>query len=950
MQVLHVNRIFRFICLLALTACFCILQTPSQFLQISPAQASDATQLVRQGIEHYRNDEYDNAISDWEKALLKYPEDESSPQRALILENLARAHHQLGQPTQALTRWQEATDIYTDLQNWNKVASTLTEQAQAYGRIGQPFQSIGLLCGDAEQLSIIIGDETSSDDLKLQDICLPESAISIVERADNSEIGIKLAARGSLGEAFRSIQSYDAAISVLQKTLLLDKQSHNPLIQARLQNSLGNTLREKAEFNYQQAATSLRSASGDEDDFHEKAEMARNEALDHLKISRDIANEAKYTALAIKAGVGLMAVESHIEGNQAAVDALRKEAVTLLEDLPSNQERAYLALQLTKQKLPLADSDGIARTDYTYESSRKRCKDIYQDSSVWPLLQEANRIADKLHNNRLQSFAKGEIGHFFECKRNYDDYVEALDWTQKARLAASGDQVLALDTLYLWQWQTGRIYAALGDLDKAIDFYSQATANLDDVRDEILASNQSLQFDFRDAVAPVYRELAEIQLSLIPTDGAETIAYLKQQIATGKATKVSAVPSNSKDRIKSVLGNLDRLQLAELQNYFGSDCIVPVPERRIDEVLGEQSPDDARETIKSTALISTVILPSYTAVILTLPDQTFEIHPISITEKDLRTQVVAFRNSLEDASNALVGYDLQYAQKLYRELIKPLEQELKDNNIQTLVFVHDGILRNIPMAALHDGEQYLIQKYAVVISPSLQVPQTDSQAIINPKALALGLTQESTVNDKTLRSLPYVNRELDELKKQLPDSQVLLDDSLTKEQLQKTLKRNTFPVIHIATHGRFGTDPQSTFLVMGNQDQDDEDRDGNTLENRLLRLGELDTIIRANSPQAGLLELIVLSACQTASGDERATLGLAGTTIRAGAKTALASLWSVDDGATANLITYFYQAWREEGKSKAEALRSAQVKIMQNPKYLNHPAYWSAFVLAGDWQ
>ena len=947
------RRVLRFLGLVIFSVGSCLLLPALPLLQAAEIPTIPPAQLVQQGVDAYRNGQYAEAISHWEQALDQYPENQVSRERAIVLENLARAHQQIGQPTPSLAYWQTVAGIYTSLENWDQLGRALTEEAQVYSRLGQPFQAIGLLCtGNMEGIaSDLIASVTNPDNLadaQPSNTCHPNSAIAITHRF--ADLEAQIAALGSLGEAYRSIQDYAAAVAFLQQGLGTSQGLNSPYYQALLHNSLGHTYREKAEFNYQQATASLRSASGDEASFHENARSASTMALAAFTTSQAIAQQANYPALELKALLGLIAVSSHT-GDRDQVATLREQAIPLLAKLPPNREKVYLTLQLAKQKPAIANSEGIALQALSYEASRSECLDIADDARVETLLEQANTLAEGLGNNRLKAFTQGEIGHFHECA---GQYTNALEWTQKAQLAASGDQVLALDTLYLWQWQMGRIYKDLKQFDRAIEFYSQAAENLNRVRDEILASNQNLQFDFRDAVAPVYRELAEIQLSLAnPSADIPPITGEASLKAIASNASVASV-LNNEGYIKGALGNIDNLQLAELQNYFGNDCLVPIAERRLDETLAQldrsEEPTPEEQTAKaSTALISTVFFTDKTAVILTLPNRAPLLHWINLPAATFRETIIRFRNSLEDTSNELEGYDTQLAQDLYGEFIAPFQTALENNRIETLVFVSDGILRNIPMAALYDGErhQYLVEQYAVAIAPSLQQYELGPDTT-DRRALVLGLSQEPIVNGQELGALPAVRREVQDVVSLLPGSELLLNTDLTQANLRKTLQNSSYPIVHIATHGQFGTDPQDTFLVMGDKIVESA-KSPAQMENRLLRLGELDTLLREGTSREGLLELIVLSACQTASGDERSTLGLAGVTIRAGAKSAIASLWAVSDEATADLITNFYQAW-QSGLPKAEALRTAQQHILRNSPYPQHPAYWSAFVLVGDWQ
>ena len=943
---------------------------PSFITNITSAKSAQANLTQRalaaqQGLTAYREYRYTDAIEAWENALSLHAEESPAEravtesavtERAILLENLARAYQQVGNTSEALKHWQLVASAYVEQQNWTKVNRALTQQAQIYRQLGQPYQAIGHLCTSVT--------ESVDSPVSLLESCEPESAIALA-RQTNDTLG-EISAIGSLGEAYRSLQRYDTAIQVLQVSLSKaqtvaesaatdspDSRRLNRRLEARLHNSLGSALNGQAQLSYQQAIIARRSVTGGEQLLHNTAANYHQKALKSFKQSERLANELNEPTLEVKAILGqlegtlqeVMPIAQRTSPTAEAVQSrhqsLRRQAIAQLGQLPPNQETAYLSLQLTKRPQILSATE-------TSSASRSQCKDLYLDADTLSLLQQANEQARALSNNRLLSFAQGEIGHYYECMGDYDT---ALIWSEQARLSASGDRISAIDTLYLWQWQTGRLYHKKRQRDRAIEYYSRAVDNLDRVRAEILSSDRNLQFDFRDTVAPVYRELAEIRLASV------TPVESQQKSDTSDSNRAS---------VKAALGNIDSLQLAELQNYFGSDCLVPVADFRLDDVLsreiiGSRSPEqtDSEQTdteqtgIERSALVSTVIFPEKTAVILTLPEQTPQLHWINLPEDRLRASVITFRNSLEDTANELEGYDKTTAQQLYAQIIAPFKSILDAQQIKTLIFVNDGILRNVPMAALHDGQQYLVEQYALAIAPSLQKTVASKSSALPSRALILGLSQNSTVAGQQFASLPAVEREVQEVLSVFPKSDVLLNEAFTKDNLAQNLSDNTYPVLHIATHGKFESAPNKTFLVTGAKE--------NSVENKLLRLGELDALVRTglysetasasagDRTQPNLLNLIVLSACQTATGDERSSLGLAGVTIRAGARTALASLWSVDDESTADLVTYFYQNWNS-GLSKSEALRQAQIAVLKDTRYFQHPAYWSAFMLVGDWQ
>ena len=293
--------------------------------------------------------------------------------------------------------------------------------------------------------------------------------------------------------------------------------------------------------------------------------------------------------------------------------------------------------------------------------------------------------------------------------------------------------------------------------------------------------------------------------------------------------------------------------------------------------------------------------------------------------------MTAYRLILQEKLPSAKRDSQALGQELYRWLIEPFVSEL--NGIQTLVFVLDRELRDIPMATLHDGKQYLIEQYAIAITPGLQVLETELTQSQQGGMLVAGASQ----GDLTLGlpPLPAVKREVEEIATLLPNVEVLLDETFTASSLQSALEKKTASIIHLATHGQFSSNPEDTFITTGRGERITIDKFGELLKQRT-QLTELD--------------LLFLSACQTLAGDRWASLGMAGIAIRSGARSTIASIWNADDEAAADLVTFFYKALgRGTTISKAEALRQAQIKMIHSQRH-NLPVYWSPFVLIGNWQ
>ena len=167
----------------------------------------------------------------------------------------------------------------------------------------------------------------------------------------------------------------------------------------------------------------------------------------------------------------------------------------------------------------------------------------------------------------------------------------------------------------------------------------------------------------------------------------------------------------------------------------------------------------------------------------------------------------------------------------------------------------------------------------------------------------------------------------------LYDSKVFQDKEFTNSNIEMALKSAAYNIVHIASHGQFDSDPQKTFLLTYNDK---------------LSMNQLEKIIGQSQFREKAVELLTLSACQTAVGDDRAALGLAGIAIKAGARSAVASLWAVSDEATSHLMIEFYRQLLVPANSKAKALQKAQQKLLTDDRF-NHPAYWAPFILIGNW-
>ncbi|MCC5660817.1 CHAT domain-containing protein [Nostoc sp. XA010] len=572
---------------------------------------------------------------------------------------------------------------------------------------------------------------------------------------------------------------------------------------------------------------------------------------------------------------------------QAQANQLRLLLKT--DQMKTDQMSAFqtLSSQIKTQlkDLPLSRTAISARINFAQSLMQFR-KKTAADTPSWldiaQLLATAIEQAKSLQDKRTQSYALGVLGQVYEQTQQWSD---AQNLTQQALLIAQ--DIDAKDIGYQWQWQLGRLLKTKGDTKGAVAAYTEAVNNLQALRSDLVAVNSAVKFSFREVVEPVYRELVDL---LLQSPGNQV----------------------SSENLEKASNTIELLQIAELENFFRNNCLNA-------QILNPKKDPKA-------AIIYPFILPDRLEVILQLPQQRWLHYSTAVVEKEVESTLAQLQENLPKPHTLRQVQSL--SQKVYKWLIQPAEAALAESNTPTLVFVLDGWLRNIPMAALYDGKQYLVEKFNIALTPSLQLiePKTSEKEF---KAIAAGLSEASS----GFSALPNVKLELEQIRSQVPSS-ILLNQEFTSKTLQNRINSLSFPIVHLATHGQFSSKAEETFIVAWNE------------RIYVKKLNELVRTLEQNRPEA--IELLILSACQTAAGDEQAALGIAGVAFQAGARSTIASLWNLDDESTAVLMSQFYQELANKNLTKAEVLRRAQLALLQNPKY-KRPRFWAPYVLLGNW-
>ncbi len=519
--------------------------------------------------------------------------------------------------------------------------------------------------------------------------------------------------------------------------------------------------------------------------------------------------------------------------------------------------------------------------------SNNHLKSSHWQAYAYDAFKQANTLGEHMSDARAISYAKGNIGKLYADEGRYD---EALQLTLQAIFAL--ENINAAEILFRWQWQTGRILKEKGDNLAAISAYQQAINTLQPLRQKI-SSQQHSNSTFKEEISPLYLELTDLLL-----------------FSSNKLTDQKKIQQN----LILARNTMERLKVAELQDYFKDDCVAALEQKiRPLDNIGDH-----------TAAIYPILLADRFEILLSLPDglKRFTV-PASRTQ--INEVVKQFRYNLE---NRTTREYLQQAQQLYQWLIAPLQSILNQQKIDTLIMVPDESLRTIPLAALHDGERFLIEKYAIANTPGLNLtdPKPLHEKTVN--ILSTGLTKSV----QGFSPLPHVASELKSIQ-EIFGGELLQDKAFLLKNLENQLKNNSFNIVHIASHGQFKSDANENFVL--------------TFDGKL-NMDKLENLIGLSKFRNNPIELLTLSACQTAVGDDQAALGLAGIAVKAGARSAVATLWFINDQAASDLVSEFYRQLKQRSISKAKALKNAQTHLIQNTPY-KHPYFWSAFLLIGNW-
>lgn len=792
-----------------------------------------------------------------------------------------------GHASSAVETWKQAEQLFRQMTDAEGVTGSLVNQSVALQALGEyPRACTSLAEALALDSSVCPGPfQAEESPAKVKTVlaqALSKQAVSPVQAL----------ALHNLGDVHRQLGNLETSETVLRQGLEKAQQRSPESDASGLLLSLANTKR--AFYSRSRSLYQRQAMEADQD--QPTLQTALAQARQALKLYQTATQKQSSPATTLAAKLNQLALLLDLEEwatsearfGVASLKAFHLEAqpriIPLAQQLITTDFSQLPALEAINTRTNLANS----------------LLKIEQSSELAPLLEKAGQnpgqlaleyartamqAAEQVGNLRLQSAAAGLMGRLH--RQQSQPQLARREFTA-AMQAAQADE--AWDLAYQSQKELGDIYEQQGNLNQATASYGAAVSSLEQVRGTLLASDPEFQFSFREKVEPVYQR------------------YMRLLLA------------ESNPNLKEVIQINEQLQQAELENYL--KC----------EKLDLVSPNQIEEYKSHPTFLYVLNLGDRFEEIILTPDGKLHRHrPDTAIVADNANRLLTYLTDKSLAFTPETAY-LPYAQALYDQLIAPIKLFIPTSG--TLVFSLDSTLQSIPMDMLYDGEAYLFEQYSTALTLGSRIRPPQALPPDKLKILLAGLSEaspsfQSAQVPDNLQPLPVVQNEIDKISVVASSNKELLNDTFTHQRFQELV--HSFPIVHVATHGQFSSNPDQTNILAWDQP---------------INVSEFSSLLREQGNQV-TLELLTLSACETAKGDKRSALGMAGVAVRAGARSTLASLWLVDEESTAELMNEFYKNL-QAGVPKAEAKRQAQLTLRRNPQTAN-PYLWGPFVLVGSW-
>jgi CHAT domain-containing protein/Tfp pilus assembly protein PilF len=875
------------------------------------------------GVNYNALNQYQKAIDNFQQALKIVREVKDQRVERIVVSNLANNYEKLGKYDKAIEYHLQSLEVTREIKDRRG-------EGQSLGNLGSTYYSL-----DKHDKAI---------KFYLQALAI------LREIKDRQGEGAVL---GNLGSTYYSLGKYDKAIEFQLQSLAIAREIKNRNGEATSLNNLGIVYRSLGQ--YQKAIDFYQQSLGIQNQIGDRNGEAT--ALNSLGIAyRSLGQYQK----AIDFHQQSLGIQNQIGDRNGEATSLNSLGIAY-ENLGQYQK----AIDFHQQSLVIfkelgsrsGESAALNNLGNAYNSlgQNQKAIDFYQQSLA---------IEKELGARSGESNALNNLG---EAYRKLGQYQKAIDFYQQS-LAISrqiGNRNLELNSLH----NLGIVYNILGQNQKAIDLHQQSLAisrqigdrrvegysliglgvyfiklnqpeltilsfkqaiNVtESIRKDIKALSKEAQKSYLDTIEIYYRILVDILLQqnriiealqvldLLKVQELEDyLKNIKGSDRSAQGVRLLAPEQALSDKLLTI--SFDNSK--EINNHLANQ-IQQLPKSEINKV-----PDYLNQIPKGTVLFYPFILGDRLEIILFAPNNLPIRRTTKISKDQLETLINDFRTGLLDAGSE----DFKEPSiQLYNLLIKPIETELAQLNTKTILYAPDGQLRYIPIAALYDGKQLLVEKYQISNLIAYTLSDFTPQPQNAPNILAGAFGGKDGEKKFGQTALPATVKEVQAIANSFNNSVTLIEEQFSRKAIESKFKNHN--ILHLATHAEFNTGaPDQSFIIFGNGDK--------------IRLNEIADWQMPN------IDLIILSACQTGVGNLGSgveILGFGYQVQKAGAKQAIASLWSVKDHETGVLMSAFYAELSKGDVTVTEALRRAQVSLIKSTKY-NHPNYWSAFFAIGN--
>ncbi|NEP02332.1 MAG: tetratricopeptide repeat protein [Symploca sp. SIO2E9] len=945
-------------------------------------RAIEAESLHNMAAIWARRGNYKRALELYEQALVRRRETGDSFHQGRTLNNIGGIYYSLGQYQQALEFYQQALVIAREIGN-----------RASEGRI---LNNLGLINRQSGQYQ--------------QALEFYQQALAILtDVGDRANIGNIL---NSLGIVYESLGQYQEALESYQQSLVIAQEIGNQTSEANALDNIGGIYYRRGQYyqaleSYKQAlviAQEIGNQTGEGNTLNNIGGVYESlgeypQALEFLQ-----------QALVIRQEVG----DYPGEGNTLnGIGIVYQRLGQYPQALESYQQALAIAQELGSRALESSVLDNIGSV-YNSLGQYPQALESYQQA-----LTIAQELGDKVGMARTLNSIAGT--HTIT-----GNHEQAFDWLQQslAIFREIGDRPaegIALSNI-------GNLLEQQKQVELAIIFYKQSINTTEEIRKDLKLLPEQQQQSFTETVANTYRRLASLLLQQDRVIEAQQILdllkvqelddYLRsvrgnQQTAQGsellpqerqilskyitlqdraitrgkKLTQLRQIPPQKRtENQNQQIAEIEQImqQIREDFNQFTRTPEVMALVQELSVTTGGQNLNlsnlnrlqrQLRELEQSAGLLYPLIMEERLELVLVTPYSPPIHRSVPVNREELNQAILSLRSALTDRSRAISFFrnynsgkvDQQLtipARQLYDWLIKPIENDLAQAEAETIIYAPDGQLRYLPLAALYDGEGWLVERFAINNITAATLTQLNPQPLSELRVLAAAFTQGSYQfrigNDRfAFYGLSGAATEVENIATLIPNTIKLLDHDFSRQTTIPQL--NDYNIVHFATHAAFVPgQPEESFILFGDGDR--------------ANLRDVETWNLIN------VDLIVLSACQTGIGgilgNGEEILGLGYQMEQAGALATIASLWFVDDQGTQVLMDTFYAALRSEDAeldskiTKAQALRQAQMALI-NGDYsglenwglqrrdsrnlppagdnrFSHPYYWAPFILIGN--